>query len=362
MSEFKSSDRIRRAKHEKNYTTILNATIQDSRLSWKARGLHHYILSLPNDWHICVAHLAEQSEPDGEAIIKSALKELEVNGYITKTRLKDERGRFLKCVWDIYESPQVDFQPVAKVTKRKASKQSPQVDFPQVDKPQVDKPQVDKPQVENHALISTNKQSTYLPSTEEASTEEENTRSENIYTAPPENFPESDLPTNQVLIDCMADRKETPIPPTPFSPSPENVGLAIAAKPKATSLEAKRNKYQVFLDVWLQEKPDDWVDHKTLSKTAISKLETFVKTHGNESMAIFQKSLWYAKNDNYHKKVLKGWTLEQYLSNEKPYQYYEKYEQAPKKESAHGDSLMSNDEIKRARIFVELQQAMGIAS
>ena len=193
-------------------------------------------------------------------------------------------------------------------------------------------------------------------------TREENTRSENIYASCDENSPDSDLPVNQVLIDCMADHKETPIPPTPFSPSPENVGLAIAAKPKVTSLDTKRNKYQVFLDVWLQEKPDDWVDHKTLSKTAISKLETFVKTHGNESMMIFQKSLWYAKNDSYHKKVLKGWTLEQYLSNEKPYQYYEKYEQAPKKESAHGDSLMSTSEIKQARIFAQIQQAMGVAS
>lgn len=193
-------------------------------------------------------------------------------------------------------------------------------------------------------------------------TEEKNTRSENIYNAPPENFPDLDLPANQVLIDCMADQRETPIPPPPFSPSPESFSLAIAAKPKATSLDAKRNKYQVFLDVWLQEKPSDWVDHKTLSKTALSKLETFVKTHGNESMMIFQKSLWYAKNDSYHKKVLKGWTLEQYLSNEKPYQYYEKYEQAPKKESANGDSLMSNDEIKKARIYAQLQQAMGVAS
>lgn len=167
MADFKSSDRIRRAKHEKNYTVILNSTIQDSRLSWKARGLHHYILSLPDDWDICIAHLSEQSEPDGEAIVKSALKELEAYGYLTKTRLKDKRGRFLKCVWDIYESPQVDFPLVDKPRKRKASKRSPQVDFPQVDEPQVDKPsmdspQEDEPQVGNQSLISTYIQSTEL--------------------------------------------------------------------------------------------------------------------------------------------------------------------------------------------------------
>ena len=148
MSKFKPSDRIRRAKHEKNYTVILNSTIQDSSLSWKARGLHHYVLSLPDDWSICIAHLTEQSLSDGEATVKSALKELEAQGYLSKVRLKDDRGRFSKVVWDIYETPQVD--------------------FPQVDKPQVDKPQVDKPQVENRGLISTNKpsnknqQSTYV--------------------------------------------------------------------------------------------------------------------------------------------------------------------------------------------------------
>ncbi len=198
------------------------------------------------------------------------------------------------------------------------------------------------------------------------------TTAENIYTACAEPIYSSsdeilvDLiqPIQEVLISVgMAEEKETPIPPPPLAPlSPENVGLAIAVQPKVTNLDAKRNNYQVFLDVWLQEKPDDWVDHKTLSKTAISKLETFVKTHGSESMTIFQKSLWYAKSDDYHKKVLKGWTLEQYLSNEKPYQYYEKYEQAPKKDSTQGEIIMSATEVRKAKIYAQLQQAMGVAS
>lgn len=200
MSEFKSSDRIRRAKHEKNYTIILNSTIQDSRLSWKARGLHHYILSLPDDWHICVAHLAEQSEPDGEAIIKSALKELEANGYISKTRVKDDRGRFLKCVWDIYESPQVDFQPTVKVAKRKASKQSPQVDFPQVDKPQVD-----KPQVENRGLISNDQ-----PSTDLTSTDQQKKESDFFESLPIEQNKSEDIPTPPIA----------PRPPAPVFGDP----------------------------------------------------------------------------------------------------------------------------------------------
>ena len=329
MSEFKSSDRIRRAKHEKNYTTILNATIQDSRLSWKARGLHHYILSLPNDWHICVAHLAEQSEPDGEAIVKSALKELEVNGYITKTRLKDDRGRFLKCVWDIYESPQVDFQPTVKIAKRKASKQSPQVDFPQVDKPQVDKPQVDKPQVENRGLISTNKQSTYLPSTEETKTEEENTRSENIYTEPPEIFFDSDLPENQDLISNLVNQNEETTPPTPSPLLPENVGLAIAetTKPKKGKRNITSEDLIPFRDVWNSDAPNACARYKELTIPDEQALRRLIKKHGNRSLEIFQDGLAFARtqkwwNDTSDNKTL---SITNYTSKDKPEDYAKKY-------------------------------------
>ena len=67
-----------------NYTVILNSTIQDSRLSWTARGLNHYILSLPDGSDICVAHLSEQSLADDQASLNSALKELEDFGYLAK--------------------------------------------------------------------------------------------------------------------------------------------------------------------------------------------------------------------------------------------------------------------------------------
>jgi hypothetical protein len=182
-----------------------------------------------------------------------------------------------------------------------------------------------------------------------------------LYLQPLTNFSDSDLPANQVLIDCMVDQKENPIPPTPLSlVALEN--FATGAKAKKPSFEAKRAKYQPFLDVWVQDKVEDWVNHESLSKTAISKLETFTATHGDRAMEIFQKSLWYAQSDPFHKKVLKHWSLEQYLSNDKPYQNFEKYEQSPKKESAQGDVLMSDIDIKKAQIYAQLQQAMGVAS
>jgi hypothetical protein len=194
---------------------------------------------------------------------------------------------------------------------------------------------------------------------------------ENIYAPPVEILTESIQPMQQTLIADMAEEKETPIPPTPLtSLPPENVGLAIATtekpqkrKKSKNTLEADRLEFRPFLDVWLQDKVEDWIPHRSLSKIAVSKLKTFTREHGKGfAMEVFQKGLLFAQSDSYHKRVPKKWTIEEFLSNGKPYQYYEKYEQAPKKESAYGESIMSSDEVRKARIYAQLQQAMGVAS
>ena len=39
-----------RVNKDKNYTTINNTGLKDKRLSWKAKGILAYILTLPDDW------------------------------------------------------------------------------------------------------------------------------------------------------------------------------------------------------------------------------------------------------------------------------------------------------------------------
>ena len=41
------ADTIRRAKRTGNFTTVRNEYLQDVNLSWKAKGLITYIMSLP---------------------------------------------------------------------------------------------------------------------------------------------------------------------------------------------------------------------------------------------------------------------------------------------------------------------------
>ena len=75
---------IHRATHASSSTKLPNEAVRDDRLSWKARGVHHYILSCPDAWRTNIAHLVRQSDKDGRDAVKSALKELESLGYLGK--------------------------------------------------------------------------------------------------------------------------------------------------------------------------------------------------------------------------------------------------------------------------------------
>ena len=109
MKESNSQDRIRKVKHESHLLTVSNSVVRDARLSWKARGIHHYLLSLPSYWRINLAHLAEQSEKDGVDSVRSGLKELEALGYVVKTSLHEENQASTGVLWDVYEEPSLDF-------------------------------------------------------------------------------------------------------------------------------------------------------------------------------------------------------------------------------------------------------------
>ena len=89
------------------YTRISNATLQDTRLSFKARGLLAYILSLPDDWSINVTHLETQS-PQGKEAIYSALKELSELGYMRKEILRNEAGQIDGHRWIAFNNPSSD--------------------------------------------------------------------------------------------------------------------------------------------------------------------------------------------------------------------------------------------------------------
>ena len=96
-----------KTKKEKNYTVLDNTFIKDERLSWKAKGLMTYLLSLPDDWTIHFSEI-EKHSTDGKSALRTAINELKEYGYL-KAEQKRENNRFAEMVYIIIENPAEDF-------------------------------------------------------------------------------------------------------------------------------------------------------------------------------------------------------------------------------------------------------------
>lgn len=118
---------IIRVKKETGYVVIDKTFLSDKRLSWKAKGIIAYMLSMPDDWVFYLDELSTHST-DGKSSFRSGLNELKKAGYVRRKKYRQDDGTF-KWETIVYERPHTDF-------------------------PQVDNPQVEKPQVDNRNLLN----------------------------------------------------------------------------------------------------------------------------------------------------------------------------------------------------------------
>ena len=88
-----------------DYTVICNTHFKEKEMSLKAKGLLSLMLSLPDKWDYSVNGLAALSK-DGKDSVMNTLSELEQFGYLKRTKLCDEKGRYAGYDYDIYEKPQ----------------------------------------------------------------------------------------------------------------------------------------------------------------------------------------------------------------------------------------------------------------
>ncbi len=88
----------------KDYTVMSRSHLRDKGLSLKAKGLMSLMLSLPEDWDYSVKGLATLSK-DGKESVMGAIKELEEHGYLVRTQIKDNNGRFVGYDYEAFEKP-----------------------------------------------------------------------------------------------------------------------------------------------------------------------------------------------------------------------------------------------------------------
>lgn len=130
-----------RKEHKENYTCISNDVFK-SDLSLKARGMLCTMLSLPDNWEFSENGL-EAILKDGQTSVRSAIKELEGAGFLSRTRERDESGRMGRCIWIV------------------------------CDYPRFENPNLVNSNLGNEPQLSTKQQSTNRPSTKESSTKKE---------------------------------------------------------------------------------------------------------------------------------------------------------------------------------------------
>lgn len=92
-----------RVEKNRNYTVMSNHHLKDKKLSFKAKGLLSYMLSLPDDWDYSLNGLCKASL-DGDSSIRSALKELQENNYLKIERIRNEKGCY-ESIYSIFEQP-----------------------------------------------------------------------------------------------------------------------------------------------------------------------------------------------------------------------------------------------------------------
>lgn len=96
--------KITRQKRKNNFTVVNNDILQNSKLSWAAKGMLVYLLHLPDGWQINVADLWNRSK-NGRDATAAIIKELIQAGYVTRTKVKGEKNLFKGYDYTVTDEP-----------------------------------------------------------------------------------------------------------------------------------------------------------------------------------------------------------------------------------------------------------------
>lgn len=107
---------ICRAEKTGNYTVMCNHHLRNKNLSLKAKGLLSQVLSLPDGWNFTFEGLCSLNK-EGKEAMQSAIKELRENGYLTKDRIRNEKGQITDVEYVFHEFP-VDGETVCRKTRQ----------------------------------------------------------------------------------------------------------------------------------------------------------------------------------------------------------------------------------------------------
>ena len=137
---------LRVQKKENNFLVLDKTCLKQSSLSWGAKGLHSYLMSLPSEWCVNVHDLKNRAT-NGRDSVRGLLNELAQAGYIVKEQHRDAvTGKYNALEYIIHELPQTMHSIVP-------NPDIPETDFQGTDLPETDFPGPEKPTVINNNNI-----------------------------------------------------------------------------------------------------------------------------------------------------------------------------------------------------------------
>lgn len=101
----KRASTIKRAPHDKDnpYKMIRQATLEDGRLSWEARGMIGYLLMKPDNWTITVPNLMREGGCGRDKTYRIVGELVELD-YLERIDTREE-GKFSETTYHVHESP-----------------------------------------------------------------------------------------------------------------------------------------------------------------------------------------------------------------------------------------------------------------
>lgn len=132
-----------RVEKNQNYTVMSNHHLRNPDLSLKAKGLLSQMLSLPEEWDYTLKGLS-QINREGIDAIREAVRELERAGYVTRTRVRNEKGQLGAADYVIHEFP----------VPPKPTLENPTLDKPISENPTLENPIQENPTQLNKELLS----------------------------------------------------------------------------------------------------------------------------------------------------------------------------------------------------------------
>lgn len=195
----------------KGYTVMSNKHLFDKRISAKATTYLSIMLALPPEWDYTISGLA-RLKTDGLTSVRTAIKELEKFGYISRKRARNELGQVKGTEYLVYEdpnqNPEYDSIPDnSEETQEPKSENLTQAEKyvntpsePKCDFPTQGKPTLEKPTLENRTQLNTNILNTKYINNNLSNQDINN----NIYNSKPHFYKKVDKIDYQKTIDSIA--------------------------------------------------------------------------------------------------------------------------------------------------------------